>query len=398
MALAAVLAAAPAGVAAQSGGEPAGRILRAYSLSLGTASGSNAIATGGASLFQRLRLMAAPTFGDFEADAAYEQTLLVRSQPGAAPLAALIGGASAAGANGDWLPIQGTLVERGHVRWTDRLDRLSLGWRVGAVDVRVGRQPISWATTLLLTPADPFAPFDPSDPFREYRAGVDAARLRVSAGAFTELDLVGRVAGGTGRNATLAARAKSTLVGWDLSAWGGSLHGEPAGALGAAGALGGSAVRAEAELRRAGHPGGVALRAAVGGDRRVSLAGRDLHLVFEYQHDDFGAARPERLAAVLASAAAARGELQVLGRDVALARAAWQVRPLLGVEALVLTDLRDRSSLVAPAFSWSLSDEAGLRAGAYLALGDARAAPGGAPRSEFGPVPATGYVAVSVFF
>ena len=36
--------------------------------------------------------------------------------------------------------------------------------------------------------------------------------------------------------------------------------------------------------------------------------------------------------------------------------------------------------------------------GAYLALGDARAAPGGAPRSEFGPVPATGYVAVSVFF
>ena len=51
-------------------------------------------------------------------------------------------------------------------------------WRANA-DLIVGRQPVSWATTLFLTPADPFSPFDPADPFREYRGGVDAARLRV---------------------------------------------------------------------------------------------------------------------------------------------------------------------------------------------------------------------------
>ena len=401
LALASALAGAPAALAAQGGATAdAGWTLRGYSLSLGAATGSSPFSAGGGSLFERVRLMLSPTLGPFDADVAYDQTLLLRSGLDVTPAGALLGGGSVG--EGDWLPIQGTLLDGDHVRLAQRIDRLSLGWRAGSLDVRVGRQPISWATTLLLTPADPFAPFDPSDPFREYRLGVDAARLSVAAGAFTELELVGRltrgVGPGTARETTLAARAKTTLGGVDLSAWGGWLYGDPAAALGADGTLAGSALRAEGELRPAGHPGGIALRAAGGIDRRFGLAGRDLHLALEYQHDDFGAASPDRLPAVLLSDAAARGELQVLGRDVALAQATWQARPLLGVEAMVLADLRDHSTLVAPAISWSLSDEASLRAGAYLGLGDASSTPPGEPRSEFGPVPTTAYVALSVFF
>ena len=53
-------------------------------------------------------------------------------------------------------------------------------------------------------PADPFAPFDPADPFRDYRAGVDAARVRIFPSAFSEIDGAVRIAEYGGSRTTTA--------------------------------------------------------------------------------------------------------------------------------------------------------------------------------------------------
>jgi hypothetical protein len=391
-ALAATLAAALAATAAHAQ-EP---VVRGYYLNVASASGSSAYGAGGASDFQRLRLMIAPAAGPLRIDVAYEHTLLY-AQNASAALGALTPGSQPSSINRldlDW-PVG---INLGHdVQWRHRLDRLSATLTAGGAELRVGRQTISWANTLFLTPADPFSPFDPSDPFREYRGGVDAVRLQLFPSAFSAAEVVVRPERTpVGRTLTALARGKLSAGGWDLSAWGGALHDRAAAAAAVTRTLAGAALRGEITLRR--DAGGHTItRFAVGADRRWSVLRRDLYLVAEYQHDGYGAARPGDLAAVGASLPYVRGEMQVAGRDVAALQATYQLHPLVSAALLTLADLHDGSVLFGPGLSYSVSDAVGLRAGAYLGVGRGPG-PVGAPGSEFGGVPRTGYVALSAFF
>ena len=384
---AALLLGAPRAGAAQVGP------LTGYALNVAGASASSPFSAGGVSDFQRLRLMLSPAFGPLRLEAAYEQLFLYQARPGAAFTALTPGTASA---SGEWLDLDWTLAQRGDVLWRHRFDRLDLSLAGSGYEVRVGRQAISWATTLLLTPADPFAPFDPSDPFREYRSGVDAARVQFFPGPFSSLDLVVRpIRTARGRTLIAAARGKVTLGRVDLSAWGGVAYGDPAAAVGATGAVAGAAWRAELSVRED-STGRAVPRAAAGLDRRWTVLGRDLYAIVEIQHDGYGAARPADIVPVLLSAPFQRGELQALGRDVAAAEATYQVHPLVSAELLTLWDLGDGSLIVAPGASLSASNDLTIRAGAYLPAG--RGASGAAIGSEFGAVPRFGYASVSLFF
>jgi hypothetical protein len=389
----AAVSAAAVAAAAASAQEP---VVRGYYLNVASASGHSAYGSGGASDFQRLRLMIAPAAGPLRIDVAYEHTLLYLRQASVA-LGALTPGVQATSIN--WLDLDWPVrLDLGHdLQWRHRLDRLNATLTAGSAELSVGRQAISWATTLFLTPADPFSPFDPSDQFREYRSGVDAARLQVFPSAFSAVDIVVRPERtAAGRALTALARGKLSLGGWDLSAWAGALHDRAAAAAALTRTLGGAALRGEITLRDdTGH--GTTVRFAVGADRRWTVLRRDLYIVAEYQHDGYGAANAHDLAAVASSLPYLRGEMQVAGRDVAAVQATYQLHPLLSAALLALADLRDGSVLLGPGLAYSVSDAVGLRAGAYLGAGRE---PGafGVPRSEFGGVPRTGYVALSAFF
>ena len=222
----------------------------------------------------------------------------------------------------------------------------------------MGRQVVSWASTFILTPADPFTPFDPADPFREYRAGVDAVRFRAYPGPFSEIDIVVRPISKTGEDQiTALARGKTNWLGWDFAAWGGVVFDEPAGALSLVGALGPWAVRSEFAVRSEADE--VIVRGTVGVDRRFSVGGRDLYLIAEYQHDGFGAAGSEDLLDVVASDPFQRGELQVLGRDALAVQGSYQIRPLWGID--LLTVRAWRTGGVVPGASWSVTTAVGHR-------------------------------------
>jgi len=366
--------------------------LSGYYLHAVAGSESSPFSASGVIDVQRLRLMTRPTWGPARFDIAWETTLSLRSDD-----LALGRGFEGAEPAAPWLDLQGHLVDRRRVEWTHGLDRLNVSLHAGERGrITVGRQPVSWATTLYFTPADPFVPFDPTDPFREYRAGVDALRGVLFTGAFSEVDAVIRPAPAPsgGETWTALLRGQHLLAGWEVSAWGGMLHEEAAGAVAGTGSIGEWGLRGEGSLRSTDDQ--TVVRAAVGMDRRFDLVDREFRAVVELQHDGFGASRAADLLDTALSLPAARGELAVLGRNALALNASWQVHPLTSVSLLSLVSLHDGSSLLSPGLTWSLADEISLRLGAFAGIG-----PGAERdrlRSEHGATPLVGFAALSAFF
>lgn len=364
-----------------------------YALGMAVHSGSSALMQGGTALLARARIMPELTAGPITVDVAYEHVL--QRTPRGGSFAVTNPGGSAS--TSDWLGLDWSVMSGSRASWRQRFDRLSVSMDAGPVSVTVGRQAISWATTLFLTPADPFAPFDPSDPFRAYRGGVDAVRVRAFPGPFSEVEAVVR---GTdtpdGKTLTALARAQTSRGGWAFGGWGGVLHDQAAASLFATGAVGATALRAETEIRR-GLSGGGTVRGTVGLDRRYSVSGRDLFLVLEAQYDGFGAARASQLLSTAMSAPYARGEMQVLGRWSSALQASFQLHPLVSLDGLALVNLEDGSLLLAPGLTWSATGSGSVRVGAFTG-GGRRGVDTAGLRSEYGEVPTLGYVSVSWFF
>jgi hypothetical protein len=390
----------PADVRAQSVWDPLD--FSGYYLNVGTGALEGPFTPSGATDLQRLRLMLEPDFGPLQFDVAYEQSLELVTDPVLAFGNSL--GYSSTGV--EWLPLQWTIDRWDHGIWRHRFDRLALTGPLGPdATVTAGRQAVSWATSLIFTPADPFSPFDPADPFREYRAGVDALRVQGFAGAFTQLDFVVRPADtDEGTMMTALGRITTATGPWEVSGWAGVLYDGGAASVGATLTAAGAAFRGEAELR---WPDDV-LRFAVGVDRSFTLAGRELYVVLEYQRDGYGATDPVDYPEVRLSGPYRRGEMQVIGRNEAALQGSWQVTPLWTADWLTTWNLDDGSFLLSPAASYSLSNEAYLRAGLFFGIGaDERVLalpgplPGGLislPGSEYGIVPTSLYVSLTAFF
>jgi hypothetical protein len=372
--------------------------IRGYYLNVGLWSDSTPFNPGGFADVNRLRLMSQPAIGPVDIEVAYEHVLTYTAR--------MAGGASGGivvPGGGEWVELQWDLEESDHVVWRHRFDRLNASWAPKEwAALTVGRQTISWGTTLLLGPADPFIPFDPSDPFRDYRAGVDALRVQLFPSPLSDFDLVLRPAkvrsGDTvvDETLTLLGRGRGVWQGWELSGWLGVLHDRAAAAVGAAGGVGQLALRGELSLRD--EDDDLAVRGAVGVDSRLDLFGRDFYWSVEYQHDDLGATGAGDLIRVASSDAFGRGELQTLARDIAATQLSYQLHPLWSSDLLVLWSFTDQSALVSPGVSYSASNEITLRAGLFVGLGDDTPSGANELPSEYGITPTLAYLSASLFF
>ena len=348
---------------------------------------------GNLSDFNRFRVMSDPMLGDFSFRFAYEQVATVRQNDSQGISVGLVP------SGGEWLDLQWTIVEEEHFLWQHRLDRLEVGWSpTRSFELTVGRQAVSWATTLVLTPAEPFSLFKPADPFREFRAGVDAVRVRVSPGPLSEIDLVVRPTKNenVSDELTTLGRGLTTWKSWEISGWGGSLYGDITGAFAAAGSVGSWAVRGEGVVRDI--DGDVIFRGTIGFDRLFNVNRRDLHVVVEYQHDGLAAPSADDYLELFQTDPFLRGELQVLGRDETAVQASYQLHPLWSLAALGLWNIDDGSVLISPSFSYSASNEATVSGGLFFGFGDDIVTPQTPRPSEYGVVGFTVYVSASLFF
>jgi hypothetical protein len=365
-----------------------------YYLNVPSWTDTNFAAVGGLSDINRFRIMTEPRLGDIRVQLAYEHVFTVSQRAGATASGIFVG---LAPGGGEWLPLQWTIQDADHVRWAHRFDRVGVHWAPGdLVELAAGRLTASWATTLFLTPADPFLPFDPSDPFREYRAGIDAFRLQLFPDPLSDFDLIVRPADfATGTTLSVLGRGRTVWRSWELSGWLGLLYDEPAAAIGAAGSIGSVAVRSELTMQHG--DSGITLRGTVGIDGRFSVWGRDLFYVLEYQRDGFGAGRSSELATVIQSGTFARGQHQVLGRDEFVAQGSYQVHPLWNLALLLIANANDPSALVSPGVSYSISNEVTASGGLYLGFGSDVPSPQSPIPSEYGLVPAFLYLSLAAF-
>ena len=378
--------------------------LTGYVLTNTLFSGATSLTEGNASNVNRIRLSTDPVLGPFAFEVAYEHAATLQKNP--IPLGLGLAGLEAIQSGGEWLDLQGTITrhDQQHVLWRHRFDRLNVAWSPSeAVELSVGRQAISWGTTQIFSPADPFPAFSPTDPFQVFRTGVDAARLRIYPSALSEIDVVFRPSRtDVGEEVTALARGLTTWMNWGLSAWGGTLYGDPTGAVGASGGIGPWALYFEAAVRD--YHGTVVGRGSIGTFRQFQVAGRDLVVTVDYQRDGRGASASEELLTVLRSREFRRNEYQVLGRDEAAVSASYQVHPLWTVSGLALWNLNDGSAIVLPSFSYSMSDEAALAGGMFVGIGDStlvpvRNMPGQiVPSSVYGLVGTVGYLSLTWYF
>ncbi|MCK6502731.1 hypothetical protein L6R53_04925 [Myxococcota bacterium] len=102
------------------------------------------------------------------------------------------------------------------------IERLHLDVQVPAVDLRLGRQGVSWGSARVVNPTDVFAEYILAEPWRE-RAGVDAARATVPLG---ERALITAVGGFDDLPAELRDAGDESLgQDWQAVAWKAGLRG-----------------------------------------------------------------------------------------------------------------------------------------------------------------------------
>ena len=390
--------AAACGWAAASGAVHAQpRWISGYLLTAPLFAGASVFGPSNASNFNRFRLNVDPSAGPFSLEVAYEHAVTFQQHPFQLGL-----GLTGLQSGAEWWDLGGTITpsRQQNAVWQHRFDRLNIGWSpTDSVDIRVGRQAISWGTTQFLNPADPFVPFVPSDPIRLYRAGVDALRVRVYPSSLSEIDFVVRPSRtAVGEELTALLRGLTTWRNWEISGWGGSLYGDTAGAVGLAGSVGPWAVRAEAVVRD--YDGTVVGRGTIGIDRAFFLgsAGRTFAILWEYQRDGLGAVAPEDLLRVFLSPEASRGEFQVFGRDETMLSLSYELTPLWNVSVFGLHNLNDGSTLMAPGVSYSAGSNASVTASVYFGLGPDETIPTRPLASEYGLTSPVGIMMVSWFF
>jgi hypothetical protein len=71
-----------------------------------------------------------------------------------------------------------------------QFDWFNLQYKGKGMTFKLGRQPLNLAATFFFTPNDFFSPFAAQTFFRNYKSGVDAARLDVQLSEFSQLSLI----------------------------------------------------------------------------------------------------------------------------------------------------------------------------------------------------------------
>jgi hypothetical protein len=279
------------------------------------------------------------------------------------------------------------------------VDRASVTWRGPRASVSLGRQPVTFGKAHFWNPLDVFQPFDARAFDRDYKPGVDAARLDVELGETSGVTAVcawgrrdGSAPPGADRTGSAALlHAYASLAGWDVAAQGGKVYGGWQLGGGLAGSAGPVDLRAEAAafLPERGDPLPRGLAATAAAGHRFQ-DGTTVEAQLLYQ----GAARAGTLADRVALLAA--GRLLQASPLVAGGLAERDLGALVRGSVGLLASLWDGSLALMPGITASLSNEAELVAGATVGAG--RRAANGMPRSEFGSAPDVFYVEFKAYF
>ncbi len=311
------------------------------------------------------------------------------------------------------LPMQYTDATSARRIWNAAFDRLFFHTRAGPADILIGRQPISLGVGFIWQPADLLAPFSPLDIDKEFKPGVDAVRVNLALGPFTEWSFIG-VAGAPncrlssipdasnplapavwqtpdGKDCTpgsfrfsrdsssMATRLRTTIGEFDIGVLAGHIRGDWVAGAFTTGTLGRFTVRSEATFtwdkdpHEPGHPDysfrDWYVRAVAGLDYSFDFK-RPLRLFSEFYYNGFGSRNPDDYPDILQSGRIAQySEMANPGQFYLGLGVSWELAEKVKFGALALGNLTDPSGHFSTSLEILLTDESVLQIGGFLPLG-----------------------------
>jgi hypothetical protein len=303
-----------------------------------------------------------------------------------------------------YLPLDHDFVDNNDVKLTGRFDRLNLRVHTATVDLKVGRQAITWGVNTLYPSLDAFAPNLPTQIDRDYKSGVDAVRLTVSPVSHLDVEVVGaQLESGPIDPTAVGVLVRVNAGAIDFGVLGGRFYGDTRAGAYASVSVAGTGLRGEVSRTTPGDPidrlrRPSFWRAGLGVDRQLSSK---LTLSAELAYDEFGERRPEDYLLVLASARYQRGELPGPAQFATGGTLAWHFHPLGTLTTLALVNLNDGSTAVMPLVSWSVTSHVDILGGVQVLTGPpptVTATGTVTPRSEYGGFGSAAVTGVKVYF
>lgn len=366
----------------------------------------------------------------------------VSSFPNALGSLSMAGGASPARS----LPLQGTVPNGQYFQWRHELDRLYVSYRAGKVDIILGRQPISFGVGFVWKPADLVGTFSPTEVDGEYKPGVDALRVNIALGDFTELAFVAAFGGPTctsnvlpnGRScegydpqfnvehSVALARFRTNVKSVDFGVIAGWVRGDVVAGLFVTGSVKNFRIRSEvvytwdieedgpdpdrtdwflqgpfyAGMGNAENKDDHFVRAIFGVDYKFNTK-KPLTVLAEIYYNGFGRRHAKDYMAVLSKPRSAEfGEVSNAGILYAALGVNWEPHHKLPLSLVVMGNLFDPSMFINGTMTYKVGDESILVAGAMIPVGRAPevSLSGLEPRSEFGLFPYVFYLQWKMYF
>jgi hypothetical protein len=275
----------------------------------------------------------------------------------------------------------------GNLSYLGDVDRLSLTFWLGNLEIVMGRQAVSWGRTMVFQPLDVLGPFSLLSFDTEAKPGIDALRVRVPIFADGTLDIV---ANQDAKGDESAYAARMTMLAGpaaELGLTGGRVRDEWMAGLDGVWSFEQWSLRWESLYlpERGGMEGVV----ATVGFERFFLNG-DMQIFLEILHDSRGASGPDELVDVFTSAAFGQGRMKVPSQNAAALGLRHQLAALWLLNLSIVADLQSPSGLGFVQITRSLSDNVSMDIFVYTSAGaswEIDSSTGLRPGSSFGSFP-----------
>ncbi len=259
------------------------------------------------------------------------------------------------------------------------VDRLAVTFEGPSARAILGRQAITWGEAFFFNIEDIFGAFPATETNRLHKQGIDAVTLNIPTGQFSELAAVGIPA--DDNPGSLALRYSFPVDKGNISLVGGKSAGDTLIGGGFAGDFSGAKIYfhslwADPDDERS------FTQFVLGAERWVDSV---THILAEVYRNGWGTTDRNDYPALLLSERFLDGRTLTLGRWNAAGQISRQLSPLLTGHAALFLNINDGSTLFRIDGGYSLSDNADLRSGFFLGLGDRKQ--GAVVKSEYGSVP-----------
>ena len=274
------------------------------------------------------------------------------------------------------------------------IDRANITLRFPHCDLTLGRQAITLGTTYFWNPNDLLTAFSPYEFDREYKPGVDGAKVDIALGMFSGISFIYGAGDSFGLNeSALLIRTFTNMFDFDLAMMAGrfrqdgfvgaDFNGEVGPGIGVRGELSYFAAESDDDF----------IQLVLGTEYRFE---NDLYFSAEYFYNGFGTPHTSRYLKKLFSKRIMEGDIYNISRHYLGILGSYEVTPLLTVSLATIINLIDHSVLIDPLVIYSLSDNAEFVAG--MVIGEGKKPRRLILKSEFGAYPDFTFVEIKYYF